>query len=141
MTRFNRLIQKCSSSPAFWLAMLIALLVVASNHPALRSMPGAAANAQDRPTLKSMNNDKSLLREGTAIAESKGRFKLVDDRILFSDESLGKSFKCLENLMLQRIKGSLNDDEGFRQRWSISGKISEFNGENFLWLDRAIRAQ
>jgi hypothetical protein len=88
-----------------------------------------------------MNEEKSLLREGSAITESRGRFKFNEDRIVFTDESLGKSMTCLENLLLQRIKGFLDDEEGTRQRWAVSGKITEFQGENYLWLDRATRAQ
>ena len=48
---------------------------------------------------------------------------------------------CLENSMLQRVYAFSKDDDGGRQRWTVSGKVTEFNGENFLWLDRATRIQ
>jgi len=141
MTRLRRWIRRCSKAPSFWVFVCVVALTILSNHPALRSMPGSLASADERPNLKEMNEEKSLIREGTSLAEARGRFKPFNERFVFIDESTGKPLTCLENLMLQRIHSFLKDDEGGRQRWSVSGKITEFNGENFLWLDRAIRAQ
>lgn len=141
MTRLRRWIRRCSNAPSFWVLVFVTALTTLSNHPALRSIPGSLASADERPNLKEMNEEKSLIREGTSLAEARGRFKPVNERFIFIDESTGKPLTCLENLMLQRIHSFLKDDEGGRQRWSVSGKITEFNGENFLWLDRAIRAQ
>jgi len=121
--------------------MVVIALFIASNHPVFQSTSGASANADERPTLKEMSEDRTLIREGTSLPEARGRFKLVNERYVFMDESTGKPLTCLEDLMLQRIHSFLKDDEGGRQRWSVSGKITEFNGENFLWLDRANRAQ
>jgi hypothetical protein len=121
--------------------IFVIALTILSNHPALRTIPGSLVSAGERRNLKEMNEEKSLIREGTSLAEARGRFKPVNERFVFVDESTGKPLTCLENLMLQRIQSFLKDDEGGRQRWSVSGKITEFNGENFLWLDRAIRAQ
>jgi hypothetical protein len=128
-------------APSVWMIMIVGALVVASNWPALRLSSSASAVEGDRPSLVAMNQEKSLLREGTSVSESRGRFQIVKERVIFSDETLGKSFTCLENLMLQRIHAMLGDDEGRRQRWLVTGKITEFNGENFLWLDRATRAR
>lgn len=141
MTRLKRLIRRCSAAPSFWVLVVVIALAIASNHPVFRSTSASMANADERPTLKEMNEDKSLIREGTSLTDARGRFKAVNERFVFMDESTGKPLTCLENLMLQRIHSFLKDDDGGRQRWSVSGKITEFNGENFLWLDRAIRAQ
>jgi hypothetical protein len=141
MTRLKRLIRRCSAAPSFWVLVFVIALFIASNHPVFQSTSGSSANADERPTLKEMSEDKSLIREGTSLTEARGRFKVVNERFVFMDESTGKPLTCLENLMLQRIHSFLKDDEGGRQRWSVSGKITEFNGENFVWLDRAIRAQ
>lgn len=141
MTRWKRLTRKLRATPAFWVATLLVTLGALSNHPTLRPTPASLAQAEDRPSLQAMNEEKPLLREGSVITESRGRFKFNEDRIVFIDESLGKSITCLENLLLQRIKSFLDDEEGTRQRWSVSGKLTEFHGENYLWLDRATRAQ
>jgi hypothetical protein len=141
MNKIRRSARKILLAPTFWVVVFILLLTVASNHPLLQGSSGWSANAEDRPSLKAMNDEKSLLREGTVITDSRGRFRLSEERIIFTDESLGKSLMCLENSMLQRIYSFSKDDDGGRQRWTVSGKITEFNGENFLWLDRATRIQ
>jgi hypothetical protein len=141
MIKIRRLAKKLFFAPSSWAGIVILSLAVASNQPFIRAMSESSANAEDRPSLKAMNEEKSLIREGTLLTDSKGRFRFNEDRIVFTDESLGKSLICLENIMLQRIHAFSKEDEGGRQRWSVSGKVTEFNGENFLWLDRATRAQ
>lgn len=141
MIKIRRSAQKILLAPNFWVLVVIFLLTVASNHPLLQGSTGWSANAEDRPSLKAMNEEKTLLREGTVITDSRGRFRLNEERIVFTDESLGKSLMCLENSMLQRVYAFSKDDDGGRQRWTVSGKVTEFNGENFLWLDRATRIQ
>lgn len=141
MKRFERFLYRGLHTPFVWMTLALIALVGVSNWPALRLSSSASAVEGDRPSLVAMNQDKGILREGTVVSESKGRFQVVKDRVVFTDESLGKSFTCLENLTLQRIQSYLGDDEGRRQRWMVTGKITEFGGENFLWLDRAIRAR
>ena len=141
MNRLRRLIRRSVNAPSVWVLLLVIILSITSNHPSLRLTNGSIAKADERPTIQAMNEEKSLIREGTSLAEARGRFKVVNERFVFMDETTGKSLTCLENLMLQRIHSFLKDDEGGRQRWSVSGKITEYNGDNFLWLDRALRAQ
>lgn len=141
MKRLQRLIRRGANAPSVWVLLLVMVLSMTSNHPSLRWTKGLTAQADERPSIQAMNADKSLIREGTILAEARGRFKVVNERFVFLDETTGKPLTCLENLMLQRIHSFLKDDEGGRQRWSVSGKITEYNGDNFLWLDRALRAQ
>jgi hypothetical protein len=141
MIKLRRLFRKIVYAPSSWVGLFLGVLLLMSNHPSLRSSLEGSAMGEDRPSLQGMNEEKSLLREGTNLSEARGKFKIGKDRIVFSDEGQNKSFACLENLMLQRIDSFLKDDEGGKQRWTVSGRITEFNGENFLWIDRAIRAQ
>ena len=141
MTKLRRLFYKVVCAPSSWVGVFLGVLLLMSNHPSLRSSVEGSAIGEDRPTLQGMNEEKNLLREGTSLSEARGRFKVGKDRIVFSDEGQSKSFVCLENLMLQRIHSFLKDDEGGKQRWTVSGRITEFNNENFLWIDRAVRAQ
>jgi hypothetical protein len=141
MTKLKRLVRKIMFAPIFWVVVAVLTLTAASNQPISPGISPAAAMADERPSLKAMNEEKTLLREGTLLTDSKGRFKFNEDRIAFTDESLGKTMICLENIVLQRIHVFSKDDGNSRQRWNVSGKITEFNGENFLWLDRATRAQ
>lgn len=141
MSRNWRRMRRLVSSPSLWVFALVTSLALASNYPGVRSGSFGLVNADERPSLKSMNDEKSLMREGTALTEVRGRFKVANERYVFMDEINNQSLTCLENLMLQRVYYFLKDDEGGRQRWSVSGKITEYNGENFLWIDRAMRVQ
>jgi len=96
--------------------------------------------ANDRPTLAQMSKTESLMREGTPLTDVKGRFKKQGDRFLFVEEGATKSFKCLENLCLQRMTTNLQDDDR-AAIWLISAKFTEFNDTNFLIVEKAVRSR
>jgi hypothetical protein len=128
-------------SPAFWvifLALGVAFAVNVSNPSGAGSR--ASAVADERPSLAKMTNITPLLREGTALTEIKGKFRKQGERFLFIEDSNNRTFKCLENMSLQRVASTLQDEDR-KPVWLISAKITEFNEENFLMLDKAVRTR
>ena len=96
--------------------------------------------ASDRASLAQMTKMESLSREGTALTDVKGRFRKLGERLLFVEEGTTKSIKCLENLCLQRVVANQQDDDR-KVVWLVSAKLTEFNNENFLILDKAVRSR
>ena len=96
--------------------------------------------ASERPSLSKMARDASILREGTPLVDVKGRFRWQGERFQFMEEGSNKSFKCLENLSLQRVDASQQDDDR-KVIWLVTAKVTEFKGENFLVLEKAVRSR
>lgn len=125
-------------SPAFWVILGVSFLAVFANvGDALR---GNAILASDRATLSQMTKMESLAREGTVLTDVKGRFRKQTERLLFVEEGTTKSIKCLENLCLQKVVANQQDDDR-KVVWLVSAKLTEFNNENFLILDKAVRSR
>jgi len=103
------------------------------------------------------------LREGSRIGSTVGRFSRVGRRWAFevepisakadeaaaltarSDASLPEDplmatkYQVLENLALQRIVDAVSQDPN-DLRWTATGVITEFSGENWLLLSTVFRA-
>jgi hypothetical protein len=88
-----------------------------------------SAPGSDRPQQR--------IREGTEIVDHLGCFKIVGDRVLFFSGKDGQRFVGLENLNLERIARDVaNRPEPLQ--WRVSGSVTEFRGNNFLLVERAI---
>jgi hypothetical protein len=129
-------------SPATWVilaAIGIAIIANWSNPNGIGSESSAVGD--DRPSLSKMTSEATLHREGTPLHEIKGRFRKHDqsERLLFLDES-DRKYKCLENVCLQRVASALQSDDR-KFVWLVSGKLTEFNEENFLLLEKATRTR
>ena len=127
-------------SPAFWVLFLAGSLAIFTNVGSDLAMNSSSVMANDRPSLTQMAKEESVLREGAVLADTKGRFKKMGDRFVFTDDSTNKSYKCLENTCLQRVVASQQDDDR-KVTWLIAAKITEFNNENFLLLEKTIRSR
>lgn len=103
-------------------------------------MTSNAIMAGERPSLSTMAKEESIMREGTLLTDVKGRFRKQGERFQFIEDGSNKSYKCLENLSLQRIDASQQDDDR-KVAWIVSAKVTEFKGENFLVLEKAIRSR
>jgi hypothetical protein len=90
----------------------------------------------DEPEKNSEEERKKLLlREGTLLEDVQGRFTQSGDRTMFLEEGTNRSTKCLENLWLQRIVSSQKSDR--KVTWKVTGKVTEFEGENYLIIEVA----
>ncbi len=127
-------------SPALWVIAMSGCMAVLANIGSENAMSSNTAIAGDRPSLSQMSKEESALREGAVLADVKGRFKKQGERFVFIEESTSKPYKCLENLCLQRIAAS-QQDEDRKVVWLVSAKVTEFNSENFLILEKSVRSR
>ncbi len=78
------------------------------------------------------------LREGTELVAQPGTFRVTGDRITFFTDFGGGRFIVLENLALERVGLAIGDhpDPSY---WRVDGTVTEYGGENFLLIRRAVR--
>jgi hypothetical protein len=126
-------------SPAFWVLLSVSFIAIFANLGGV-AFQGNATLASDRVPLAQMTKMESLSREGTVLTDVKGGFRKQGERRLFVEEGTTKSIKCLENLCLQRVVANQQDDDP-KVVWLVSAKLTEFNNENFLILDKAVRSR
>ena len=84
------------------------------------------------------------LRERDALGD-----QLAHDRLLGLDEAIGVHHQkiklgaqrqvLLENLALERISRSLEDNRG--SKWTVSGLVTEYRGSNYLLVTKAVTQQ
>lgn len=121
--------------------VLVAVLFVgrlaAENPDPLRS-PSPAASG--RPASGPAPKSSERLREGTKLIDVTGTFQAVgSDNISFLATGNKESYRILQNLALQRISQSLEDNRAPRQ-WIVSGTITEFRSANYLLVTKAVQA-
>jgi len=104
----------------------------------LQSAPGASgktagANGHGLPSRP------ARLREGSRISQQKGGFTITGDRVIFSalNGELPKMV-VLENLSLQRVLQNIHGSPD-QEIWLVTGRVTEFQGTNYLLLERATR--
>lgn len=136
--------QSQRKSLAFWVfagICLVACLVNLSSEQGW--LPGSKTFAQDgakERTSMARDEVKSRLREGTELTDLSGTFRIQAERIVFVDMSNPQAhYRCLENLMLQRVYQSIRDDDRDNS-WIVQGRITEYLGENYILLERVVRA-
>ena len=93
-------------------------------------------------TTVSPNRDSRVLRirEGTKFKDKLVFFRQTGDRTVLYTAEGHQRFTCLENLVLERVLKVIQEKPG-RDFWRIEGEFTEFCGENFILLRRAVIAQ
>jgi len=120
--------------------MLLAGLVVFAQRAEVPLPPGQESRSIAVPTTKQTLRVKRL-REGTAFKGKLVYFRPINDRtVLWTAEDDQQRFVCLENLALERILTTIQEKPE-RQFWKIDGEFTEFRGENFVLIRRAVVAQ
>ena len=74
-------------------------------------------------------------REGTQLEKVRGRFQADFDRVEFLPEKGDSTWIVLENLTLQRVEDELKEE--VELGWQVDGMVTEYNGRNYLLLERA----
>jgi hypothetical protein len=76
-------------------------------------------------------------REGTLIADAEGIFRSSGGRQVFRQVDGKTEYRLLENLALERALRCLDESRSERV-WLVTGTVTEYQGENFLLLNRAV---
>jgi hypothetical protein len=78
------------------------------------------------------------IREGTQLRDVPGRFRERGESLIFIDDQ-NREINGLPNLNLERVLRMLKTvEEPESIAWTVSGMITEFEGENYLLISRAV---
>ncbi len=127
------IIHRCAASPAFWFGTCLVCAGVVSNLGAIGAGP-ASAIAEDEDKVES-----TILREGTRIENRQAEVRQEAERLAVYLDGSRTPLLTLENLAMQRLTQSILDDPA-DQNWLVTGTITEFQGRNYLLLERIARA-
>lgn len=104
------------------------------------------AESLETPSVKRVDTtqiDRQLpasspaLREGTDLVEQHGQFRMAGDRIAFFPSNSASRYVVLENLNLQRIAQVMTENPAAVE-WSVSGTLTEYRGNNYLFVRSAV---
>jgi hypothetical protein len=102
------------------------------------SAESGAAKSHGDPAVKvaDENTEKTaLVRENAELAEKAGQFVIDGGRVIFIAADSQSRFIVLENLTLQSVANGIAGNPA-RQTWAVSGKVTEYQGANYLLLTR-----
>ena len=128
--------------------LLVAMLLLAAVFCSERTIAREGSSTREQ-TQKSESAQRRLpgeagqhgirrLREGTVISDQSGFFREDGDGATFVADS-DLEFGALPNLNLERVVRLLKSaEEPNSIRWSVTGKVTEFSGRNFLLISRAV---
>lgn len=106
--------------------------------PLSAAPPNAAfAAAPPRMSRPAADGKEERLREGMKITQIVGRFEAAGEQVTFIRGDGKESLRALQNLALERIVQSIQEERG-RYQWVVSGVITEFRGANYLLITRAV---
>ena len=111
----------------------------ATNTPAKKSAAEhkSTSTADDKDEA-GIDLSKVRLREGTRLRDVTGRFRQSGESLTFIDED-DREIGGLPNLNMERILRMLKTvEEPESIAWSVSGTVTEFAGENYLLITRAV---
>ena len=94
--------------------------------------------AQPSRTLRNKDAKSNYIqREGTRLAGREGYFRIAGSRVVFFSKERNHRYVVLENLNLERIAETLADQPS-RRHWEVTGILSEYRGENYLLIEKAV---
>lgn len=83
--------------------------------------------------------DTSRWREGHRVENATVTFQVSEAERFVLSLNGEKGLTALENLALERIADAMRIDSA-DNRWVVTGRVTEFRGQNYLWIERATRA-
>lgn len=122
-----------------WLG-LVACLLLAAYHASGDRVSWAQLSPNPGPASGPRDDSKApegRFREGTHLVDRIGRFKVTRERVTFCEQEEEREFPSLENLALERVARIVSDSSDELQ-WSVSGMVTEFRGQNYLLITRAL---
>ena len=126
------------NSPAFWVIAIALLVASVANIAANRGLLSESSSwaEEGNPTMSSGIS----VREGSVLPDLMGTFRIAGDRLQFVDHEGNRTFRCLENLMLQRVHQVIGDEPN-ETSWIVNGRVTEYRGENFLLVEMIRRTK
>jgi len=102
-------------------------------------------NASASNPEKASNNDglvkkaekRQLIREGTTAQSRHVIFRVTGNRVIMMQVQESEKYFCLENLNLQRITDVIRDNPALTD-WTVDYAVTEYKGENYVLIQRAI---
>ena len=105
-----------------------------AGRPGLRSPASSTAiNAEKTESLK------KRIREGTTFRNKRCLFRISGNRIALFSEDETERFICVENLNLERVMKSVQENPT-QLIWNVDGFYTEYLGENFAYIQRVALA-
>lgn len=106
--------------------------------------PISLKDAQEAEFQASTNDspgelNKKRFREGMTIRDRQARFVVTGERSELIPSDGTASILVLENLNLQRIRAEMVK-LGAGIRWDVTAEVTEFEGNNFVLIKRAVIA-
>jgi hypothetical protein len=112
--------------------------LTATKLPADSTETNRVSTASPRDESDGHEKNKLRWREGKRLIDHGGHFRQDGDGAVFVTDT-GHELVALANLNLERVTRTLKaSDESERIRWSVNGVVTEFNGRNYLLIQRAI---
>jgi hypothetical protein len=124
---------------AFVCFVLLGSFVVRGQRPEQPTLPNQDIKPIVAPTTRQISRPQRI-REGTAFKDTHVFFRQTGDRTVLYTVGDNQRFTCLENLTLERILATIQANPE-RQYWRIEGEYTEFRGDNFVLIRRAVVAQ
>lgn len=100
---------------------------------------GEGESKPTTPKDQDKGKDASRWREGHRIENVTVSFQISETERFLVTITSEKGLTALENLALERIADAMRVDSA-DNRWVVTGRITEFRGQNYLWIERATRA-
>ena len=135
----NRFFTANFRSPEFWVIAIALVVASVANIAANRGILSESSSwAEENHAATGAG---TFIREGAILPDLMGTFRIVGERMHFVEQdSSNRAFRCLENLMLQRVHQVIGDEPN-ETAWIVNGKVTEFRGENFLLIETIRRTK
>lgn len=125
----SKLLSTFVRAPLFWLGSVLLFAGVGVN---LTAQDGLDSGSAKKVTTK-------ILREGTRVESRVCECRNDGNQLSIQfDSDGGRNLIALENLTAQRILQAASDDPSDKH-WTITGTITEFQGRNYILLERVTR--
>jgi len=121
------------------IALPIGSFVVRGQRPETPTQPDQEMKPIIAPPARQAQRTKRV-REGTTFKDMYVFFRQTGNRTVLYTVDNNQLFICLENLQLERILTAIQEKPG-REFWKIEGEFTEFRGENYVLIRRAVFAE
>jgi hypothetical protein len=130
---FSRFVHTVDRAPMAGLMCAGAILLGIALAGARTTLPAESG----APPSSDQSDTRRPLLEGTELREELGTFHLSGNRVTFVSAGQKRRFTALENLTIERVAQSLADNP-LSQQWIVSGTVTEYRGNNYLLVTRAV---